>query len=63
MNWKFEKNEISNGSYSLKGIRSTGNEVSLQAAENELARIFQDVYTFEISMGTLPSRAFVLLGR
>jgi hypothetical protein len=30
MNWKFEQKEISNGGYTLEGICSSGNEVTLQ---------------------------------
>lgn len=57
MNWKFEQEEISNGGYALRGIRSSGNEVSLQADESELYRIYEEAYHLEVSMGTLPSRA------
>ena len=57
MNWKFEQEEISNGGYALRGIRSSGNEVSLQANESELYRIYEEAYHLEVSMGTLPSKA------
>lgn len=57
MNWKFEQEEISNGGYALKGIRSSGNEVSLQADETEFYRIYEEAYNLEVSLGTLPSKA------
>lgn len=61
MNWKFEQKEISNGGYALKGIRSSGNEVSLQTDEAELYRIYEEAYNLEVSLGTLPSKALFIV--
>lgn len=61
MTWTFEINETSNGVYSCKGIRDTGNVVFTQCREDELHKVFKHAYDLEVELGTLPSRALFLI--
>jgi hypothetical protein len=61
MTWTFTLTETSNGAYSSKGVRDTGNVVSMQSGEDELYRVFLEAYETEVSLGTLPSRALFLV--
>ena len=57
MSWEFEQKEISNGAFTLKGVRNSRSEVSVQAGEDELYRIYEEAFNFEVSLGTLASKA------
>jgi hypothetical protein len=61
MTWTFTLTETSNGAYSSKGVRDTGNVVSIQSGEDELYRVFLEAYEMEVSLGTLPNRALFLV--
>lgn len=57
MSWEFEQKEITNGGYTLKGVRNSRHEVSLQAGEDELYRIYEEAFNLEAALGTQPSKA------
>jgi len=61
MIWTFEILEISNGLYSCKGMRDTGNIVSFQCGELDIYRIFKRAYELEVDLGSLPSKALCLV--
>lgn len=61
MTWTFEITETSNGSYACKGVRNTGNVVSLQCTESEFYKVFKLAYDLEVKLGTLPSKALFLV--
>ena len=57
MIWKFEQEESASGGYTLKAIRSTGNEVSLRVDESKLYRIYKEAFYLEVSLGTPLTKA------
>jgi hypothetical protein len=64
MTWSFEIIETSNNAYTCKGIRHTGNTVSIQCGEDVFYKIFKHAFDLEVDVGTLPSQAlyFVVSG-